>query len=64
MYDHIPYSGVLHDVAPGDPWQPEPAALYNAVNELLRQEHAPSQAPPLPQWISECTLYVCNSSDR
>ena len=34
-----PSLGIFNDVLPGDPWQPEPAARYNAVNELLRQEH-------------------------
>ena len=37
MYEIIPPYGVLKDVSAGDPWQPESAARYNAVNELLRQ---------------------------
>ena len=36
-------SEVLNDVFPGDQWQPEPAARYNAVNALLRQGYSPQR---------------------
>ncbi|MBO5792455.1 MAG: hypothetical protein J6S54_08285 [Lentisphaeria bacterium] len=65
MYDLIPPCGALHDVAPGDPWQPEPAARYNAVNELLRQENAfiPPQEEPKRPGRGDI-LYVSNISDK
>jgi hypothetical protein len=43
MNEMIPPYGFLNDVLPGDPWQPEPAARYNAVNELLKKEYFPEQ---------------------
>ena len=49
MYQIIPPYGVLNDVFTGDPWKPEPAARYNAVNALLRQEfHATPQVQEFP----------------
>ena len=65
MYDLIPPCGALHDVAPGDPWQPEPAARYNAVNELLRQENAflPPQTEQKRPGRGDI-LYVSNISDK
>ena len=49
MYQIIPPYGVLNDVFTGAPWKPEPAARYNAVNALLRQEfHATPQVQEFP----------------
>ena len=48
MYQIIPPYGALKDVSAGDPWQPEPAARYNAVNELLRQEF--QEIPEYPEF--------------
>ena len=64
MYDLIPPYGMLQDVVPGDPWQPESAARYNAVNELLRQERSPAASQFRPPGESELLLWVCNSSDK
>lgn len=63
MYDLIPPYGALYDVLPGDPWQPESAARYNAVNELLRQEHTPPPSPVFPGG-SEQILNVLNVSEK
>lgn len=64
MYDMIPQCGALQDVTPGDPWQPESAARYNAVNDLLRQEPgSPIGGQILPEH-SECTITVCNVSNK
>ena len=61
MYDLIPPYGSLNDVVPGTPWQPEPAARYNAVNELLKRESfAPVPESSVPG--SRQLLRVCNSS--
>ena len=62
MYDLIPPYGALNDVVSGSPWQPEPAARYNAVNELLKQEH---WTLPAEHAFSggRPVLKVCNSSE-
>ena len=64
MYQIIPPYGVLNDVFPGDPWQPEPAARYNAVNALLRQEfHETPQVQEFP--VSNPALVdVLNTSEK
>ena len=63
MYDSPPVFGNFSDVLPGDPWMPEPAARYNAVNELLRQEKnfADNSGPP-PD--NSCIISVCNVSEQ
>ncbi|MBQ9754508.1 MAG: hypothetical protein IJV93_07145 [Lentisphaeria bacterium] len=63
MYDMIPQCGALQDVLPGDIWQPEPAARYNAVNDLLRQEQA-DPGVPVPVTGSECIITVCNATEK
>ena len=65
MNEIIPPYGFLNDVLPGDTWQPEPAARYNAVNELLKREFT-SDTPPvnLPRQGSNHFLTVKNTSDR
>lgn len=54
----------LNDVLPGSPWQPEPAARYNALNALLRQEGSALPAEPAPCRGSEVLLPVCNITDE
>lgn len=63
MYNLIPPYGTLQDVVPGDPWQPESAARYNAVNELLRQEPL-AAFPQQVKFKDGNVLYICNVSDR
>ena len=64
MYTVTPAGGTFNDVLPGDPWQPEPAARYNAVNELLRQESFTTpDAPPWSRGELTC-VNVLNTSDR
>ena len=59
MYDLIPPYGNFNDVLPGDPWQPEPAARYNAVNELLRQGSM-SGTQTAPAVGTHCILHIFN----
>ena len=56
--------GIFNDVLPGDPWQPEPAARYNAVNELLRQERFTTPAAPLWSRGELTCINVLNTSDQ
>lgn len=50
----------LNDVLPGSPWQPEPAARYNALNALLRQEETLCSADPVFPRSGEVLLPVRN----
>ena len=54
----------LNDVLPGSPWQPEPAARYNALNALLRQEVLPGFPDPAPTPGNETLLPVRNITDE
>ena len=63
MYDLIPPYGNFNDVLPGDLWQPEPAARYNAVNELLRRESMAVQ-PTAPAVNSHCLLQIFNPTEN
>lgn len=54
----------LNDVLPGGPWQPEPAARYNALNALLRQEELPRSFDPVPSRGGEVLLPVRNITDE
>ena len=63
MFDSIPQCSALQDVAPGDIWQPESAARYNAVNDLLRQE-PDNIVRQMPVTGSDCTITVCNVTDK
>lgn len=64
MYATTPSLDIFNDVLPGDPWQPEPAARYNAVNELLRQEnYTEPGVSPRGAGIFSC-VNVINTSDR
>lgn len=64
MYDLIPPYGTLNDVLPGTPWQPESAARYNAVNELLKQEPRPLTETPFVSPAADTTVKVCNASEK
>ena len=64
MYTEIPTYGTFSDVLPGDPWQPEPAARYNAVNDLLRQENFMSPGTPYGTRGDSCCINVLNTSDK
>ena len=54
----------LNDVLPGSSWQPEPAARYNALNALLRQEELPRSFDPAPSRGGEVLLPVRNITDE
>lgn len=64
MNEIIPPYGFLNDVLPGDPWQPEPAARYNAVNELLKKEFSSETVSSFPRQGSSGFLTVKNTSDK
>jgi hypothetical protein len=65
MNEIIPPYGFLNDVLPGDPWQPEPAARYNAVNELLKKEFSTGQSKGFFfHQSSSGFLTVKNTSDK
>lgn len=63
MYDLIPPYGNFNDVLPGDLWQPEPAARYNAVNELLRRESM-TAAQTAPTVDPHCLLQIFNPTEK
>lgn len=64
MYTLTPTYDTFSDVLPGDPWQPEPAARYNAVNELLRQESFMTPSLPVGAAGNLCCANVLNISDK
>ena len=65
MNEIIPPYGFLNDVLPGDAWQPEPAARYNAVNELLKREFvSEADNPHVSRRGSSGFLTVKNTSDK
>ena len=64
MYNVTPTSNIFKDVLPGEPWQPEPAARYNAVNELLRQENNINSAHLTAVAGNQCCINVFNTSNR
>lgn len=62
-YDTIPFES-LNDVIPGEPWQPEPAARYNAVNALLRRGFTENAPPPYITANTESIVNLFNISQK
>ncbi len=57
-------AGFGRDVSPGDPWRPESAARYNAVNELLaRLENSAPEPTPAPRTPGTRIIGVNNSEE-
>ena len=59
----VPFEALV-DVVPGEPWQPEPAARYNALNELLRQGSSGENTYGGWNILSDTSVNLVNVSDK